>query len=99
MNTFRPFTADSLPPEDTVILVRYKRSWLVGRETTATTAERNLIFPAITVYRDQPFLTDGRAFAGVRVLTPTNRHAEELTYMDGMVVRLLDGWMLMPRFE
>jgi hypothetical protein len=99
---FRPIDKNNIPPENTVVLVRYRASRAevnfteVSRMSSKVAQHR--VYPAQVIYSRAPFSTMEMMFRGFVVLRarPGQGAADAANYMDGQVPEAFDGWMPMP---
>jgi hypothetical protein len=99
---FRPIDKNNIPPENTVVLVRYKASRPEVRFTevsrTGSKVDQHRVYPALVIYSRAPFSTTEMMFRGFVVLRARSEQgaADAAKYMDGDVPEAFDGWMPMP---
>ena len=99
---FRPIDKNNIPPENTVVLVRYKASRPEVRFTevsrTGSKVDQHRVYPALVLYSRAPLSTTEMMFRGFVVLRARwgQGAADEAKYMDGQVPEAFDGWMPMP---
>jgi hypothetical protein len=98
--SFRPVDAQNPPPEDALVLVRYKEdrpeTQFNGVSRFGASVYKNRVCPALPVYSRAPY-AGVRLFRGFVVLAPqSNGVFDGGKYMDGDVADAFDGWMPIP---
>jgi hypothetical protein len=99
---FRPIDRDNIPPENTVVLVRYKanRPEVSLAETAylGSKVDQHRVYPALVIYSRAPYSRTEKMFRGFMVLRarPEQGAVDGGEYMDGDVADAFDGWMPMP---
>lgn len=99
---WRPFALGSLPPENVVVLVRYREDRAEAKfknvSRMGATVDKHRVYPALPVYSRAPYSSRvERMFRGLVVLEPRFEGAADAArYMDGDVVDAFDAWMPCP---
>lgn len=98
---WRPFALGSLPPENVVVLVRYREDRAEAKfknvSRMGATVDKHRVYSALTIYTRAPYSKDVRVFRGLIVLEPRLKGAADAAwYMDGDVVDAFDAWMPCP---
>ena len=98
---FRPITRTSCPPENQVVLVRYRaeRPEVKFKSVSRLGSKvyQHRVYPALPIYHRAPYGESDRMFVGFVVLEPrADGAADAARYEYGLVAEAFDGWMPCP---